>query len=435
MRRRAALLGLLLLLGGTLTALGGGCAASPPETGTPAGSSPSPQKEASPAASPSASAPSPAPSGPVTLTLWLPPAFDPAGESEAARLLRARLAAFEQRRPGVRVQVRVKAAEGEGGLMQTLTTAASAAPAALPDLALVSQDMLETGVLKGLFYPYDTLISLSDADWFDYPLQLGQSQGSLFGIPFAADALVMAYRTDKIETPPADWAALLETPAPLLFAAGDPQSAYPFALYLATGGSLHDEGGRPALQAGPLTEMLTRLDEAHRIGRFPAYLLQYRDSATVWQAYENEAAAMSIVWVSAYLQQPRADTALMLVPTPSGAPISVGTAWLWAMASPQHQDLSAELAAYLTLPEFLAQWTQAAGYLPPRDSALTLWRGEARRAALRNLIMAARPLPPASARAILSPLLFNAVEQILQEKSTPEEAAQAILEKLGGANP
>ncbi|RMF47112.1 MAG: extracellular solute-binding protein [Anaerolineae bacterium] len=414
-----------------LTILGGGCAllqgpppppaaaTVSPVSATPAASTPSPQPTSIPT-----------PSGPITLTVWLPPAFDPAADTPAAELLRTRLQAFEQRRPDVRVQVRIKDTDGTGGMMHSLSTAAAAAPDVLPNLALVSQDMLETGVLKGLFYPFDNLISLTDADWFDFPQQLGQFQGSVFGIPFAADALVMVYRPDKIVEPPVDWATLTETPAPLLFAANDSQTAYPLLLYFAEGGGLQDEAGRPIFQPGPLNEVLARLDEAHRVGRFPVYLLQYSTAEAVWQAYEGETAAMSIVWLSSFLQSNDHNSALALPPTPAGTPASIGTTWLWAMPSAKEQELSAELAAYLTLPEFMAQWCQAAGYLPTRNSALALWTEDAQRTFLLQVVQAARPMPPASVRTVLSPLLSTAVEQILQEKSTPEEAASMILEKF-----
>src|SRR5688572_2620713 len=61
--------------------------------------------------------------GPVTLRIWLPPQFDPSNDLPGSTLLQARLNEFKAQRPDVRLEVRVKAQEGPGGLLDALTTA------------------------------------------------------------------------------------------------------------------------------------------------------------------------------------------------------------------------------------------------------------------------------------------------------------------------
>ena len=426
----------LLLLGVLLAALGGGCTfPTPAGTDSPSGSAVTPESSPpSPLPFPSPLPPtaSPTPEGPLTLTLWVTPPFDPQADTPAAALLRARLAEYEQRRPNVRVRGRVKAESGAGGMLNALATASAAAPAALPDLTLVSQDMLEAGVLKGLFYPFDTLLPLSESDWLDFAVALGKMQGGQFGVPYAGDVLAMAYRPAQIPDPPADWAALQETPAPLLFPAGEETGAYPILLYLAEGGALQDEALRPLLEEKPLAAMLTRTAEMHQVGRFPAYLTEYADEQAAWEAYQTGTSAMAIVWASAYLQALPPDTSLALPPVPGGEPLSLGRAWLWALTTsqPEKQTLAAELVTYLTEPAFLAQWSEAAGYLPARLNALDAWSEAGPRPMLKPLLAAARPLPPGGIRTVLSPLLQDAVEQVLQEKGTPEEIAAEVLARL-----
>ncbi len=49
-----------------------------------------------------------------TLTLWLPPQFDPNSGSDAGNLLKTRLEEFSQQNPDVILQVRIKALSGAG---------------------------------------------------------------------------------------------------------------------------------------------------------------------------------------------------------------------------------------------------------------------------------------------------------------------------------
>lgn len=372
--------------------------------------------------------PSPTPSTPITITLWIPADFDTASD-----ILRQHLANYEQRRPNVHIQLRVKALEGEGGMLNSLIAASAAAPDALPTLALMPQSTLESCVLKGVCYPYDALFNISDTDWLDFALASGQMQGSTFGLPFAADVFTLAYRPEQISQPPTDWATLVETPSPLLFYANDPQAAYMLTLYLANGGSLRDDAHKPTLEKAPLVATLTAIAKAHQVGRFPAYLLQYKSEAEVWQTYaEGGSAAMTLVWASQFLREPPEDTTLSLPPTPNGTTYTLGQSWLWALTSPdpQRQSLGAELAAYLTMPDFMAQWNTAAGYFPTRATALETWQTSSLRETFQPVLLAIHPFPPDDVYAPLQTLLHDALEQVLLEKGSPEEIANGILARL-----
>jgi len=371
--------------------------------------------------------PSPTPATPITLTLWIPADFSATDE-----ILRQHLARYEQRRSNVHIQVRVKALQGEGGMLNGLITASAAAPDALPTLALMPQRMLESCVLKGVCYPYDALLNISDTDWLDFALASGQMQGSTFGLPFAADVLALAYRPEQISQPPTDWEMLVETPSPLLFYANDPQAAYVLTLYLANGGSLRDDAHKPTLEKAPLVATLTAIAAAHRVGRFPAYLLQYKSEAEVWQTYTERGAAMTLVWASQFLRASPQDTTLSILPTPNGTTYALGQSWLWALTSPdsQRQSLGAELAAYLTMPDFVAEWNTAAGCLPTRSTALDTWQTPALRETFQPVLLAIHPFPPDDVYAPLQTLLHDALEQVLLEKGSPEEIANSILARL-----
>ena len=97
---------------------------------------------------------------------------------------------------------RIKALEGAGGLLEILVAANVAAPLALPDLVLLPRPTLESAALKDLLYPYDGLTNImDDASWFEYARQLAHVQSSTYGIPFAGDAMVLAYHPSSSSNP------------------------------------------------------------------------------------------------------------------------------------------------------------------------------------------------------------------------------------------
>ena len=93
------------------------------------------------------------PIGARLVRIWLPPEFDPQGNSPASSLLKARLDEFASENPDVRLEVRVKALEGAGGLLESLVAANVAAPLALPDLVLLPRPLLESAAIKRIALP------------------------------------------------------------------------------------------------------------------------------------------------------------------------------------------------------------------------------------------------------------------------------------------
>ena len=133
----------------------------------------------------------------------MPPQFDPESDTPAGDLLQERLDLYTAQRPDIRIETRVKASSGTGGLLDSLSSANAAAPLVVPDLILLPRTSLEIAALKGLLFPYDGLTdTLDESDWYPYAQELGQIQTSTFGLPFAGNALVSLYRPSEIETLP-----------------------------------------------------------------------------------------------------------------------------------------------------------------------------------------------------------------------------------------
>jgi len=378
---------------------------------------------------------SPTPPGPVTLSLWVPPQFDPASGTPAATLLQARLEEFSKRRQGVNVEVRIKAEEGAGGLLDSLTTTSAAAPLALPDLIALPGPGLETAALKGLLHPFDALDApLEDQDWYDYARQLAQIQERTYGLSFAGDALALVYRPDVVATAPLDWNAVLNNTVPLVFSAADPLALFTLIQYQANNGAVRDEQGRPFLDEEVLTEVLTFYQDAEQTGVMPYWLTQYQDDEQVWEAFLDKRADIAVTWASRYLVNPPAESAAAQVPTPEGAPYNIATGWVWAIPThqPERQELSLDLAEFLTEGDFLGEWSQAAGFLPTRSSALEVWSEESVRAMIEEIVLSARNLPSVDILTSLGSPLQMATVDVLKQQSDPRTAAQRVNETLTG---
>jgi ABC-type glycerol-3-phosphate transport system substrate-binding protein len=119
----------------------------------------------------------------------------------------------------------------------------------------------------------------------------------------------------------------------------------------------------------------------------------------------------------------------------TGEPFTLATGWVWALGNTHssHHELSTRLAEFLTESSFLARWTQAAGYLPPRPSALDGWpnvEGFSWQAQLQPILQSARLYPPVEVLTELGPVLQQATLQVLTGQATPEDAARFAIEKL-----
>jgi len=369
----------------------------------------------------------------IGLTVWVPPEMDPALETAASQLFANRLEAFSDLHDGLEINVRVKAASGVGGLLDSLTATSGAAPDALPDLIVLSRPDLEIAALKGLIFSMDGLTDIpDDPDWYSFTRNMALLQGETFGLPFAADSLVFVYRTENISGFPASWSGLLDTNIPLAFPAESDQALFPLSLYLAAGGEIQDSQRRPMLSVDPLTEVFRLFQEGVESGIFSSGLSQYLTPGQVWSAYRDGQVDLVVTWVSNYLKENPGDTAISpLLPVSNGA-VSIGTGLSWALVASEEnrQPIAVELAEFLVGPEFLAEWTLAAGYLPPRPSALDAWKNPVLVSKISQIALMTRLYPTNDIISSLGPILRDGTRQVLQGMMDPAQAAQVAVENL-----
>lgn len=416
-------------LGAILLVLASACNALPVAT-------PTATVESTPTAIPTLQptrAVTPTTAGPVTLHIWLPPEFDPQAGTPAAEILKARLDEFASRRPNTRVEVRLKALDGPGGILDSLTAANAAAPLAMPDLVALPRSSLEAAALKGLLRPFDDLIEpVEDADWYEYARQMARLQDSTFGLPFAGDAQILVHRTTSIPEPPTTLSDTLATTEALAFAAADPQALFTLTQYQANGGATLDEQGRPTLDPIPLIDVLDYYQRAATSEVIPFWVTQYQNQEQVWEAFNDGSTNMIVSWASQHLKNMVTDSAGARLPTLTGQPFTLATGWVWALASPdpEKQKLSADLAEFLSEGDFLSRWTTALGYLPTRPSAMANWGSATQRNLASEIVSSAQLIPSGDVLNSISPLLLNATINVLKQQAEPAVAAREAAESL-----
>ncbi len=371
---------------------------------------------------------------PITqLTLWVPPEMDPEDGTESSRLFADQLQLFSDQHNGLVIDVRVKAVSGTGGLLDALTATSAAAPEALPDLIALSRPDLETAALKNLISPLNGMTEIpDDPDWYGFTREMALLQGSTFGLPFAADALVLVYRPASLPEFPSSWQALFDGDLTFAFPSDSDQALFTLALYQAQGGLIQDNQRRPVLEADPLTTVFSLYQDGVHSGVLPSWLNQFQTMGQIWAAYREGQTNVAVTWLSNYLKELPADSAVVpLLPMSTGY-VSLGTGISWAVASPEtsRHSLAVQLAEFLVQPEFLSAWTSAAGYMPTRPSSLETWENAGLRNIVSQVALMTRLRPTNDLIASLGPILREGTRQILQDLVDPGQAAQVAVESL-----
>jgi len=347
------------------------------------------------------------------LRIWLPPRFDPNSDSDSAKLLAQRLTEFRAIHPGLIIDIRIKAEQGDASLINALTITHEAAPSALPDLIALPRTDFETAALNGLLHPMDGLSTmLDDPGWYPYARDLGHIQNIGYGLPFAGNALVQIHRPELIVN---TWDDIFVSEESLLFPAGDPQGLIPLILYISADGKLLDDQGQPTLEAEPLIQTLTLIKTGYEANVIPSTVMTYKTDDQSFQAYRNGSGGMVITWATNQTEN--------IHPIPGiKNPHTFADGWVWALAgsSVENQQLAVELAEYLLADDFENAWIDAGGFLPTRLS----------QAETHNLILEpAQLLPTEQVISVLGPIMNQALTQLF-DGAEVDVIVQDVLEQI-----
>lgn len=352
------------------------------------------------------------------LRVWLPPIFDPEADTAPARLLKQRLAEFRASHRGLEIDVRIKAIEGKTGLLNALSVTGAAAPSSLPDLIALSRVDLEAAAGLGLLHPMDGLSTLlEDPNWYPFARELGHIQNIGYGLPFAADALVLIRHPDfEIHT----WADILSIGKRLFFPPDNSRALALLSFYIAAGGRLVNEQGLPVLEEQPLTQTLTLFHDGLESGTFSASLFE----STTEQSIQATSDRLIVNWAVNSWTAGR--DVMQPIPGEGASPHAFANGWLWALAgsAPDNQQLATELAEFLMEDSFLGEWTHELGYLPTR---ITL--ADSQNTEIQTVLKSAQVLPSDEVIATLSPIITQAVSRVLNGEQV-EVVVRSVMEEI-----
>lgn len=367
------------------------------------------------------------------LTIWLPPQWDPAQETPAAQLFRRRLDEFQSQLPNLSIEVRIKAMDGAGGMQESLISASSAAPMALPDLVALPRPLLESISQKGILHPLDSYVPAFDEDrWYPFAYQLALVQNTPYGIPFVGDIFVLAYQQSLQSEMSPRWSEWLESPYSLGFNANDEEALTLLSLYLSAGGKIQDEQGKPTLNQEILKAVLEDIAFAFRQGKIPIWTTQADGYQAVYQAFRERRIDSACLWSTTLLQENGGDWAIAPGFEIAGQSTAMANGWVWVSPSPiaEKIGLSYQMAAFLTEEQFLAEWSESAGYIPAQPGALSLWKNTPLAADLDEVAKSAELIPNKNLTSVVSPLLRNALLAVLKDHLPPEQAAAEAIAGL-----
>lgn len=327
----------------------------------------------------------------------------------------------------------MKAEEGTGGLLDSMLTAKAAAPLALPDLILLPHTQLTAAVESQLLFPLAGLTETLDSDdWYSFAVEMSRVEGASYGVPFAADALILAYRPAAVVQVPSDWQTLLDSGLPLGFAAGDPDALFTLTQLSSVAASSEQDSAEFGFSEQHLTEVFEFLGAAHEQEIFPFWLSQYQTAEQTWQAFSEGRVPMVAAWTSRTFDSRNVDISAAPLTTSEGEPFTLVKGWVWAVSTfdSDRAELAADLAEFLTSPEFIAQWTAAAGLLPPRHSSLSAWPPGDKQTLASQVVDSAAALPDVATLDLWGSPLAQAVVALLKEELTPAEAVQQVLDQV-----
>ena len=393
-----------------------------------------PPPSATPTLTPAAPviAPSPTPDA-NAVRLWFPSAFAPSAAQAGGAVLAEQLAAFQTAHPQLRVEWRAKDNAGPGGLLPALIAAYNAAPAALPNLAVLSHDEAVAAHRAGLLAPFDDLITPETlANYYPFAQSMSRVDNAFVCLPFVADARLMAYNTQIYPSPPLAWADIIT--GPLILPAAETSGLSLLSTYLSLGGALTLPSGQALLETEVLADALTFYQTAHENGFLPLSALTYTDAEAVWQVFRERRAALAFTSARWYLAEYDRLSAASAAPLPTrdGSAYALAEGWCWALinTAPEQRPATAGILQWLIAPEQLSAWALAANLLPPRADAVQGWASVSRARFADNLLRHAQLQPSVAVLARVGLPLRQALEDVLNGRVTPTVAANTAAQAV-----
>ncbi len=376
---------------------------------------------------------------PMQLTLWTVEAVSPQAEGDAGQVFGKGLDAFENTYPDVQVLVTLKNESGKGSVPDYLRTASRAAPSTLPDVVVLNIMDLAQVARSGLVVPLDELIPPSlIEDLLPAARTAGSVDSQLVGIPFEMDVEHLIYNTNKVASTPIVWTDVISANTTYVFPAKGRNGLVNDAFliqYLALGGRLQDDEGRPFLDEVSLQAALEYYRQGVEAEVIPPEVLTIGTPDDIWPDYVSAQVGMAHTNSHRFLSDKSVlrTTEFATIPTRDGTPLTIGHGRVLAIVThdPARQAVAARLIEWLMVPDNNVAWSRAAARLPTRYAAFDLigdddpyWPF------LQHQLEVAVPPPAFPEYDQIGRVLQQAVIEVLSGEATPEEAAAAAVDAI-----
>ncbi|MCA0457268.1 MAG: extracellular solute-binding protein [Chloroflexi bacterium] len=370
-----------------------------------------------------------------TLRVWWPDSLEPAGNQTAALMLADYMETFRTTVPDLTLDLRLKKAQDIGGIIQTLRSAITVAPDALPDITLLRRSDFLAAVEAGYLQPIQgSVTSAILGDLYPAALDLGRVDGVLYGLSYALDVEHIAYRPVVLNGNFASFEDVLQDQQKFVFPAGVTQGLSDVLLlqYLSAGGTMNElVQGRPNAEA--LETVLDFYEQAVQEGVIDRSVLDYaRSDDYLFQLAQGKFDA-GVITSSQYLSLLTNGQTLQAAPIPlaDGQPSTVVNGWMWVVVTKDRdqQLLALRFAEWMMDSERLAVYTRMVNMLPSRRAAMRSWDG-GDFTELANTLLANAYLPVAEGDSGTLRSMENALAAVISGQRTSADAVQDVLEQL-----
>lgn len=367
------------------------------------------------------------------LVVWVPEEFSIFNESEAAELFKQRVEGFERQYPGTVVVLRVKASSGSGGILDSLRNTKTAAANALPQIALLSSADMKDAADQALLLPVEDFFHDNNpSTYFSYAHEISELSGTMYGFPFVGDALVGIANNSFSDLGFTSWDEIRTKRIPLYFAANSPQATFIISQYLSTGGSLIDEQGHAAFNQDNLMTVLAAFDQNVRSKLFQESFSTLNTNEDAWTLLQNGEIKWEINWYSKAMQSDLGGLQIFQLPSLGSESYVSAKGWLWTIVNSDAEvdAIVPEFIAYFSDPQFLAEYSQAAGYLPVLPASLALYENTDTINQLNNLLTAAHGLPSTDLILKVGPVLRDATLMVLTQDYSLDEMMESTQNQI-----
>jgi ABC-type glycerol-3-phosphate transport system substrate-binding protein len=367
--------------------------------------------------------------------VWVPDALIPLDDNDSFLALQDLVNTFASSQADIQeVEIRLKRAEGLGGMLETLLAAQAAAPDALPTVAMLRRADLVAALEANLLTALDDQIpSAVLSDLYPTVLELGRIDSRLYGIAYGILVQHIAYRSVVLGGNFARFEDVLADRQAFVFPAGGTEAVNDVFLlqYIAVGGTLSELlNGRINLTA--LRTVLRFYEQAVTEGLVSPVVTGYAQTEDYLPALLAGELNAAVVNSTQYLQlvATTQDWRAAPIPVSQGDSLTVVDGWMWVVLAQGIQERAAAHAFITWMLDAERQITlsQQIGTLPSRRAALRAWPDQTYAGFVGELLLNARlPLVAAESNNALR-ALQNALTMVLLGQSTADEAANDALE-------